>query len=74
MEGIQEQQGMKRFVEAGNEAKTISGFVDDIRDAILEYQVRCDGLACFKFSYTHLGIITNVPAQTEQHADCEFKI
>ena len=51
MEGIQEQQGMRRFVEAGNEAKTISGFVDDIRDAILEYQVRCDGLWCSKVSY-----------------------
>jgi hypothetical protein len=31
---------MKRFLDAGNEAKMISGFVDDIRDAILEYQVR----------------------------------
>jgi len=47
MEEIQGQQGIKKFVDAGNEAKTISGFVDDIRDAILEYQVRFYGLAFF---------------------------
>lgn len=54
MEGIREQQGMRRFVEAGDEAKTISGFVDDIRDAILEYQVCYDGPGCSKVSYMQL--------------------
>jgi len=71
MEEIQEHQGMRRFVEAGSEAKTISGFVDDIRDAILEYQVSCDGPACSNLT-CNSGVVANVPAQTEQHADCEF--
>jgi hypothetical protein len=36
---ITEENGLRRFAEAGKEASTISGFIDDIRDAILEYQV-----------------------------------
>jgi len=73
MEEIQEHKGMRRFIEAGNEAKTISGFVDDIRDAILEYQVRCDGQHVPIFLTCNSGVVANVPAQTEQHANCEFE-
>lgn len=72
---------MKRFVEAGNEAKTISGFVDDIRDATLEYQVSLYGLPMeFQVSLDVTpgvvtpGIVTNVSAQTEQHANCKFGV
>ena len=70
MEEFQERQGMMRFVVAGNEAQVISGFIEDIRDATLEYLVSFYGLPMFRVGLN----VTQVSLQMFLHTQNNMQI